>query len=234
MILVHTITPRSSLLHASHLILATSSSRIFLRTPYASAGANFNAGFSPPLSPTPSLSTSQTSPPSSPSVSSLSLSDLNIGSSINSVRVPAGTSTGLPPAPSTQLSPHYVVSITDILASLARAYKAHLPVPSKHPTASATTASSGAGWEFALDPETMSRKRRQSIQASALSAASESLNAAVAAVTVTEGGQTLGLDSWKWATHATATAPVQTKPQAQIKQTVIGVVDPDPDLDSQA
>lgn len=167
---VHTITAHSSILHASHLILATSSSRVFLRTPY---------GLSPPLSPTPSLSTSLASPPSSPSVSSLSLSisDLNLASA-RTTHQP-----GLPPPPSTQLSPHYVVSITDILASLARAYQHELPRSALDKiNAAAPPGRLDPAWS--LDPETMTRKRRESMTAAA--------------------GQTLGLESWKWAVDETA------------------------------
>ncbi|KAL1409685.1 hypothetical protein Q8F55_003681 [Vanrija albida] len=59
---VHTITPSTTLLHASRLILATSSSRVFMRT---------NPGESPPLSPV--SSPGQISPPPSPSASSKSI-----------------------------------------------------------------------------------------------------------------------------------------------------------------
>ncbi|TXT06072.1 hypothetical protein VHUM_03545 [Vanrija humicola] len=59
---VHTITPSTSLLHVSRLILATSSSRVFMRT---------NPGESPPLSPV--SSPGQASPPPSPSASSKSI-----------------------------------------------------------------------------------------------------------------------------------------------------------------
>lgn len=201
-IVVHTITPHSSILHASHLILATSSSRVFLRTPY---------GMSPPLSPTtPSLSTSLTSPPSSPSVSSLhsSISDLNIGQGLGAhsstgVKPPWSAQTqssisGLPPLPTIQFSPHYVVSITDILASLARAYSHELP-KSSTVTAVINAGSKGVGpgrceigeaeaESWSLDPETMVKKRRDSINSKAVS-----------------GGQTIHfekapLESWKWAT----------------------------------
>lgn len=163
-IAVHTITAHSSLLHASHLILATSSSRVFLRTPY---------GLSPPLSPTPSLSTSQTSPPPSPSVSSLSLSMSDLNLAAGRTHRP-----GLPPPPATQLSPHYVVSITDILASLARAYQHELP-RSALSIIDASAPPDRLSGNWSLDPETMTRRRRESMTAAA--------------------GQTLGLESWKWA-----------------------------------
>lgn len=178
--LVHTITAQSSILHASHLILATSSSRVFLRTPY---------GLSPPLSPTPSLSTSQTSPPSSPSLSSLSLSmsDLNLASS----RMTSTTTPGLPPPPATQLSPHYVVSISDILASLARAYAHELPASAlRRINASVPTDKMASNWS--LDPETMTRKRRESV-----TVATAGLGAGAE---VGDQVETSGLESWKWAT----------------------------------
>lgn len=199
---VHTITPHSSILYASHLILATSSSRIFLRTPY---------GMSPPLSPTtPSLSTSLTSPPSSPSVTSLcsSISDLNLGQGVSSVIGigvnPGGPSSaqtqsvsGLPPLPPIQFSPHFVVSITDILASLARAYSHELPLPKSTITGSKGGDSCNLGGEegesWSLDPETMVRKRRDSINSNTNAGAGGG------------GGQTIQfekapLESWKWAT----------------------------------
>jgi glycine/D-amino acid oxidase-like deaminating enzyme len=52
---VHTITPGTTLLHAANMLLATSSSRVFLRTPPAS---------SPPLSPVTSFE--RLTPPTSP------------------------------------------------------------------------------------------------------------------------------------------------------------------------
>ena len=97
---VHTVSLGTSLLYASKLILATSSSRIFVRRD--------NPLSTPPLSPVPSLSTSQSSPLSSPSLTSLSLNDTSLP--------------GLPPAPSPQLSPHFVLSVVDILGSLAAAH----------------------------------------------------------------------------------------------------------------
>lgn len=95
---VHTVTSESTLLHASHLILATFSSRVFVRTVSAS----------PPVSPL--------YPPSPSS----SFSDLR--------EVLYEGLPGLPPPPTTQLSSNQVVSISDILASLAKSYrlKAHI------------------------------------------------------------------------------------------------------------
>lgn len=163
--LVHTVPYDSTILHAAHLILATASSRVFLRPPPNTAGV----GASPPLSPTPSLTTSQSSAPSSPSLSSLSLSD---------ARIPSAQLPGtLPSPPATQLSAHYVVSTLDILSCLARAYHDRLTPPagvqrvqlSDSPGTRRRDRLRGSilipsddtgGWE--LDPERLSRRRRQS------------------------------------------------------------------------
>jgi hypothetical protein len=205
---VHTIPYSSTLLHASHLILATSSSRVFLRNP----GINV----SPPLSPTPSLSTSQSSPPSSPSIASLSLTER----SPLTDRLAHPTHTGsskLPPPPPTQLSPHYVVSTVDILSALAKAYSNQLSPPSGVTWPNAMTlgpdkpvtdpkivapgidefggdasplgTSAGAGgaggymqgWE--LDPTGLSKRRRASSSAGG----------------TTVLGDERGFESWRWA-----------------------------------
>ncbi|KAK4686626.1 hypothetical protein P7C73_g3496, partial [Tremellales sp. Uapishka_1] len=136
---VHTISHTTTLIHACHLLLATSSSRIFLRQ-----------SSTPPLSPTPSLSLSSSSPPMSPSISLLSLNLTNQQRS------------GLPAPPPTQLSSHFVISLIDILSALARTYRAklsHLPVGAYSHEAS--TASSG--WD--LDPGAMGKRRRASSSA---------------------------------------------------------------------
>lgn len=157
---VHTITFTATLLHACNLILATSSSRIFLRTP---------VGMSPPLSPTPSLTMSAFSPPPSPSISTLSLVEHR------------RASRGLPPPPPTQFAPHYVISILDILACLAKAHHSKLVPPSPLPDLGVIVLSSESPiaptqtWD--LDPGGMGKKRRVS------SAAVESR----------------AIESWRWA-----------------------------------
>jgi hypothetical protein len=105
--LVHMITPHTSILRASHLILAVSSSRVFLPTQNSTYG----------MSPSPSLS--YTTSTLSPSISALSLADPAPSSQHAGG---TGTGTGLPDPPATRLSPHSVISISDILASVVRAY----------------------------------------------------------------------------------------------------------------
>lgn len=124
---VHTIAYTSTLAHAAGLILATACCRIFFRLPTGHA-------LSPPASPAPSLTASQSSPPASPLISSLSLYDkpffpapLPPSTTMAAGAIVSGS--GLPPPPPTQLSPHYVVSTLDILAALARRYHAHLTPP---------------------------------------------------------------------------------------------------------
>lgn len=169
---------------------------------------------SPPLSPTPSLSTSLASPPSSPSVSSIhsSISDLNIGLSLSSSNssasrpsAPQAQISGLPPLPATQLSPHYVVSITDILASLARAYAHELPKSDVdtvrgHGAIGATLNMKGEGEErgWSLDPETMVRKRRDSMNATIVGTGTGP--GKVGGLVGEQGEAGRGpLESWKWA-----------------------------------
>jgi len=152
---VHTVTFSTILLHACHLILATASSRVFMRTPL---------GVSPPLSPTPSLTMSAFSPPSSPSLSSLSLSDTKPIS--HHISPP-----GLPLPPPIQLSPHYVISILDILACLAKAYHTKLAPPSPQvddsviifPSSDESPLLTTQTWD--LDPAGMGKRRRASAAA---------------------------------------------------------------------
>nr|XP_031862783.1 uncharacterized protein CI109_001795 [Kwoniella shandongensis]KAA5529855.1 hypothetical protein CI109_001795 [Kwoniella shandongensis] len=66
---VHTVPPSTTLLHACHLILATSSSRVFIRSP---------AAISPPISP-------------STSASSTSISELYLGSQTSGLPAPVQT-----------------------------------------------------------------------------------------------------------------------------------------------
>ncbi|ORY23044.1 hypothetical protein BCR39DRAFT_365497 [Naematelia encephala] len=167
---VQTITQHTTLLHASLLILATSSSRVFLRPSFS---------ISPPLSPVPSLSTSTTSPPASPSISSLSLSDTYLS--------PATPRTGLPAPPPVQLSPHYVVSIVDILSCLARAWHDRLtPPPARRESGVVDSVAEDAGTgggEWDLDPAGMGKRRR----ASSLAGSDGSATAGVGA-----------FESWRW------------------------------------
>lgn len=104
---VHTITSDTSILHASHLILATASSRIFVRT----------VASSPPISPL--------YPPSP----SRSFTDLR--------EVLYEGMPGLPPPPPSQLSSNQVVAITDILGFLVRSHalKAHVERSEEQPLA---------------------------------------------------------------------------------------------------
>jgi hypothetical protein len=166
LISVHTITCHSTILHASHLILATSSSRVFLRTP--------TIGQSPSISPT------IPSPPSpSISISSLSLSD------------PCGTGkdksgSGLPTPPQTVYSPHYVVSITDILGALGRAYLVG--------TETNTNVNPNSTEKWGVKPETEIKGQNQS-QGQTVER-NEVLGSRHPAG---DGGGGGGLGSWKWA-----------------------------------
>ena len=116
---VHTITPDASLLHTCHLILATSSSRVFVRQPSVPS--------SPPISPLEAPSPT------------MSMSDLR--EALNE------SLPGLPAPPSTQLSTNQIISISDVLASLAKRY--HLK---PHISAVQTD----------FDPASLGRKRRLS------------------------------------------------------------------------
>lgn len=158
---VHTIPFSSTLLHAAHLILATSSSRVFIPSVA-----------SPPLSPVPSLSTSQSSPQSSPSLSSLSLSDIRAVPMI-----------GLPMPPPILYSPHYVVSTVDIFSCLAKAYQDKLTPPSlpQGPIALPNRLPLAPAWD--LDPASMVRRRRASSSTSINALANDNF------------------DSWRWATR---------------------------------
>ena len=103
---IHTISPDTSLLRASHLILATASSRVFVRTSGATSPAS-----TPPLSP--------------------------------------GNSVAISSSPPTHFAANQVLSILDILSSLAKAY--HLGPPPE---------SSPSQWD--MDPAGLSRRRRLS------------------------------------------------------------------------
>lgn len=122
LIAVHTIPYTTTLAHAAGLILATTCCRIFLRPPTGQA-------LSPPASPAPSLTASQSSPPASPLISSLSLYDKPYFPVAPTGSLSHRASSGLPPPPPAQLSPHYVVSTLDILAALAKRYHAYLTPP---------------------------------------------------------------------------------------------------------
>ncbi|KAL7424002.1 hypothetical protein Q5752_001587 [Cryptotrichosporon argae] len=185
---VHTVTHAQTLLHVAHLLFATSSSRVLLR---------LNPGVSPPLSPVPSLSLSATSPASSPSISSLSLQD--------EPPSPQARVAALPRPPATLLSPHSVISVLDVLACLARAYRSSLG-PSTGPVQPAagrpeglqidtglgdvftdqpafglsagSLSTSPATQEWDLDPESMAKRRRASSGA---------------------GSRVAGFENWRWA-----------------------------------
>lgn len=204
---VHTIPYNSTILHAAHLILATSSSRVFLRPP-STETTPAASNLSPPLSPSPSLSTSQSSPPSSPSLSLLSLTDARPS--------PSGGLTTLPAPPPTQLSTHYVVSTLDILSCLARAYHDKLTPPAgvRRIDASAVDEATGdgtgdrkkrerdrlrgsimipaggdlGGW--GLDPVALRRRRQSSFVSPVVAPGEEGAE-----------GKEGGFERWRWASR---------------------------------
>ncbi|EIW69478.1 hypothetical protein TREMEDRAFT_62339 [Tremella mesenterica DSM 1558] len=135
---VHTISFSATLLHTSHLILATASSRVFI--------PNVTT---PPLSPSPTFSATFSSPISSPSLSTLSLSDSRF------VPFP-----GLPIPPPTQLSAHYVVSTVDILSCLARAYNTQFAPADLLDMNKQVNHVGDQTWN--LDPTSVARRRRAS------------------------------------------------------------------------
>jgi len=173
------ITPHTSILRASHLILAVSSSRVFLPTQNNTFG----------MSPSPSLS--YTTSTLSPSISALSLSDP--APSQQAVGTGSGTGTGLPDPPATRLSPHSVISISDILASVVKAYL---------PDESAQTAQNQANWlglGGTPPPEPVTG----------------SVMPEPRAVPSDRGGG-LGIESWRWAkgvdlidTHTSTEIPIK-------------------------
>jgi hypothetical protein len=182
---VHTITPQTSILRASHLILAVSSSRVFLPTTPQGQGV---VG----LSPSPSLSFSTSISTLSPSISALSLSDPpSLGQSTSPVPVHGS---GLPEPPATKLSPHSVVSITDILGSVVRAYLGD---------EAQTHTDTQRGTDWILEP----RKRR------------DSMDLARDPTKVPEDGMGLhsesnsgglGLGGWRWAKGVSGDAATES------------------------
>ena len=146
---VNTVTSSTTLLRASHLLLATSVSRVFCRSS--------EVDVSPPTSPVPSLSMSVASPPSSPSVSSLSLTELRTA-------LPLASISGLPPPPQTQLSTYQVISVLDILSSLAKVHHSGLlpPPPPLVDSALETASPSDDPSFWSLDPAGMGKRRRLS------------------------------------------------------------------------
>jgi len=166
---VNMVTQSTTLLHAGHLILATSTSRVFLRS-------TNDVATSPPVSPVPSLSMSASSPPVSPSIASLSLNDYPTNSQ----------NRNLPRPPPVQLSPHYVISILDILSCLAKSVSNKL-APLNQPTdglmilPNGSEADSQRNHVWDLDPAGMGKRRRASSFADPGQ----------------EGG--LGFGTWRWA-----------------------------------
>lgn len=158
------ITPHTSLLRASHLILAVSSSRVFL--PHA------NQSFG--MSPSPSLCHNAST--LSPSISALSLLPDPAPSAHGQDQ---GSTGGLPEPPSTKLSPHSVISITDILGSMVRAYLPNEgPVDHRHQST----------WVTSLESAKMKPVSSPTQQEGThIPESSSGLGAG------------LGLETWKWA-----------------------------------
>lgn len=171
---VHTITQQTSILRASHLILAVSSSRVFIPTTPQGQGI---VG----MSPSPSLSFSASISTLSPSIPALSLSDPPPqGQSTSPVPVHGS---GLPEPPATKLSPHSVVSITDILGSVVRAYLGE---------EAQTHTKTQRGTDWILEP----RKRRDSMDLAKDTTKAPEDGMGLYSES-NPGG--LGLGGWRWA-----------------------------------